>query len=242
MHTPPHRHSHTPSAMSAAASAASGSAAAASSAAAPAASSSSSSSSYQRSYLEDCRFLRRLDANTFQIDIGFVPNMRVPGRFYVNSVLEPMMFEELKSAQSSAHGVGGFLPAVKQIANVASLPGIVGASIGLPDVHSGYGFAIGNVAACQAHGELSCHLFLKSAPNVLNSRRLLLCCCLQLTWTIPKLSCRLAVSALISMSIKHRSNSCCSRRRCTELPLTCPLTCLLLSVRCASDPHELARE
>lgn len=58
------------------------------------------------------------------------------------------MFEELKCAQSGA-GVGGFLPAVKQIANVASLPGIVGASIALPDVHSGYGFAIGNVAACQ---------------------------------------------------------------------------------------------
>jgi hypothetical protein len=30
---------------------------------------------------------------------------------------------------------------------VAALPGIVGASIGLPDVHAGYGFAIGNVAA-----------------------------------------------------------------------------------------------
>ncbi len=39
------------------------------------------------------------------------------------------------------------MPAVKQIANVAALPGIVGASIALPDVHSGYGFAIGNVAA-----------------------------------------------------------------------------------------------
>lgn len=43
--------------------------------------------------------------------------------------------------------VGGFLPAVKQLANVAALPGIVKASIALPDVHSGYGFAIGNVAA-----------------------------------------------------------------------------------------------
>lgn len=32
---------------------------------------------------------------------------------------------------------GGFLPAVKQIANVAALPGIVGHSIGLPDVHAG---------------------------------------------------------------------------------------------------------
>ena len=43
--------------------------------------------------------------------------------------------------------VGGFLPGVKQIANVAALPGIVGRSVGLPDVHSGYGFAIGNMAA-----------------------------------------------------------------------------------------------
>ena len=32
---------------------------------------------------------------------------------------------------------------MKQIANVAALPGIVGHSVGLPDVHSGYGFAIG---------------------------------------------------------------------------------------------------
>lgn len=39
------------------------------------------------------------------------------------------------------------MPAVKQIGNVAALPGIVSKSIGLPDVHSGYGFAIGNVAA-----------------------------------------------------------------------------------------------
>lgn len=30
---------------------------------------------------------------------------------------------------------------------MAALPGIVGASMGMPDIHSGYGFAIGNVAA-----------------------------------------------------------------------------------------------
>lgn len=35
----------------------------------------------------------------------------------------------------------------RQLCNVASLPGIVGYSLGLPDIHSGYGFAIGNVAA-----------------------------------------------------------------------------------------------
>uniref|UniRef100_A0A1B0CGY2 3'-phosphate/5'-hydroxy nucleic acid ligase n=1 Tax=Lutzomyia longipalpis TaxID=7200 RepID=A0A1B0CGY2_LUTLO len=42
---------------------------------------------------------------------------------------------------------GDFLAGVKQIANVAALPGIVGRSIGLPDIHSGYGFAIGSMAA-----------------------------------------------------------------------------------------------
>ena len=35
--------------------------------------------------------------------------------------------------------VGGFLPALKQIGNVAALPGIVSKSIGLPDVHAGLG-------------------------------------------------------------------------------------------------------
>ncbi len=37
--------------------------------------------------------------------------------------------------------------AVNQVANVAQLPGIVGRSIGMPDIHWGYGFAIGGVAA-----------------------------------------------------------------------------------------------
>ena len=81
------------------------------------------------------------------IRTGFVPNMNVPVNFYVNEKLKPLLFEEL--AQSCGkRGEGGFLPAVKQMANVAALPGIVKASIGLPDCHSGYGFSIGNVAAC----------------------------------------------------------------------------------------------
>ncbi len=37
--------------------------------------------------------------------------------------------------------------ALRQVANVAELPGIVGRSIGMPDIHWGYGFAIGGVAA-----------------------------------------------------------------------------------------------
>jgi tRNA-splicing ligase RtcB len=42
--------------------------------------------------------------------------------------------------------MGGFIPALKQMANVAALPGIV-RCLAMPDVHSGYGFCIGNVAA-----------------------------------------------------------------------------------------------
>ena len=38
------------------------------------------------------------------------------------------MFEELKNFTGSG-GMGGFLPGMKQIANVAALPGIVGVSI-----------------------------------------------------------------------------------------------------------------
>ncbi|KAK4015929.1 RNA-splicing ligase RtcB homolog [Daphnia magna] len=99
-----------------------------------------------RSYEEELKFIERLSPYSWRIKKGFVPNMKVEGIFYVNNNLENLMFEELKA--SSAQGlVGGFLPGMKQIANVAALPGIVGRSIGLPDVHSGYGFAIGNVAA-----------------------------------------------------------------------------------------------
>ena len=36
---------------------------------------------------------------------------------------------------------------LQQVANVATLPGIVGASLAMPDIHWGYGFAIGGVAA-----------------------------------------------------------------------------------------------
>ena len=47
-------------------------------------------------------------------------------------------------------------PSVDQVANVAQLPGIVGKSMAMPDVHWGYGFPIGGVAAFDAeHGVIS---------------------------------------------------------------------------------------
>jgi tRNA-splicing ligase RtcB len=58
--------------------------------------------------------------------------MRVDGLIYSDD----KMIHEIGSDQ-----------AVQQVANVACLPGIVGRSIGMPDIHWGYGFAIGGVAA-----------------------------------------------------------------------------------------------
>lgn len=99
-----------------------------------------------RTFEEEKAFIERVSDTKFRIKKGFVPNMKVDGYFYVNKRLEDLMFQELQAASSGTR-VGGFLPAMKQIANVAALPGIVSHSTGLPDVHAGYGFAIGNLAA-----------------------------------------------------------------------------------------------
>jgi tRNA-splicing ligase RtcB len=41
-------------------------------------------------------------------------------------------------------------PSLQQVVNVAHLPGILGASLAMPDIHWGYGFPIGGVAAMDA--------------------------------------------------------------------------------------------
>ena len=58
--------------------------------------------------------------------------MRVPGRVFASEKL-------LESIRDD--------PCLGQVMNVACLPGIVGASIAMPDIHWGYGFPIGGVAA-----------------------------------------------------------------------------------------------
>ncbi|KAK8834992.1 hypothetical protein M9Y10_016636 [Tritrichomonas musculus] len=80
----------------------------------------------------------------YEIPIGFVPNMRVPGRFYATKDMADFAFEELNNwIQNKSSG----LPSIMQIAFVATLPGIKKYSYGMPDMHSGYGFSIGGVAA-----------------------------------------------------------------------------------------------
>ena len=76
-----------------------------------------------RTFEEEMRFINRVTPYKYEISTGFVPNMCVPGSFYVNSALEELFLDELRcSCDSNAYG--GFLPAVKQIANVAALPGL----------------------------------------------------------------------------------------------------------------------
>jgi tRNA-splicing ligase RtcB len=58
--------------------------------------------------------------------------MRVPGRIYASEKL----IADLKQDNS-----------LRQVMNVAHLPGIVGYSLAMPDIHWGYGFPIGGVAA-----------------------------------------------------------------------------------------------
>ncbi|ETO10925.1 hypothetical protein RFI_26453 [Reticulomyxa filosa] len=102
-----------------------------------------------RSFSEEARYIKngpKEFPNLKIIDKGFVPGMRVVGKFYADDQLEKLCMDELQEF-SNRNQFGGFLPAVKQIANVAGLPGIVKHSIAMPDVHAGYGFAIGNVAA-----------------------------------------------------------------------------------------------
>src|SRR2546422_2621944 len=41
-------------------------------------------------------------------------------------------------------------PCLQQVANVAHLPGIVSAALAMPDIHWGYGFPVGGVAATNA--------------------------------------------------------------------------------------------
>ena len=58
--------------------------------------------------------------------------MRVPGRIVANDALLASIKDDM---------------APEQVANVATLPGIVGYAIAMPDIHWGYGFPIGGVAA-----------------------------------------------------------------------------------------------
>ena len=75
--------------------------------------------------------LIRIGPAEYELPVGFRAAMRVPARIYASEKLVGEMDDQV------------FI----QAANVATLPGIVRASLAMPDAHWGYGFPIGGVAA-----------------------------------------------------------------------------------------------
>ena len=76
--------------------------------------------------------LEKVDEYRWRIPASYKEGMRVPGLIYADEGMLGQIFED---------------QALEQVVNVAFLPGIVGASLAMPDIHWGYGFAIGGVAA-----------------------------------------------------------------------------------------------
>jgi tRNA-splicing ligase RtcB len=79
--------------------------------------------------------LERIDENRWRIPQSHNEAMNVPGLIYADDELIEMIQND---------------NALQQVANVATLPGIVGNSLGMPDIHWGYGFPVGGVAATDA--------------------------------------------------------------------------------------------
>lgn len=76
--------------------------------------------------------LTRLDEFVWEIPRSHRDDMRVPARIYASREL----LEQALTDKS-----------VEQLVNATTLPGIVGHAIAMPDVHQGYGFPVGGVAA-----------------------------------------------------------------------------------------------
>ncbi len=76
--------------------------------------------------------LRKINEFLHEIPLGYRHDMRVPARIYADHRLLPEMFHDRS---------------MEQLVNVATLPGIQKFAIAMPDMHEGYGFPIGGVAA-----------------------------------------------------------------------------------------------
>lgn len=76
--------------------------------------------------------INKLENYLWEIPMSFRKDMRVPARILASEVLIDAIIEDRS---------------LNQLVNVAALPGIQKASMVMPDVHEGYGFPIGGVAA-----------------------------------------------------------------------------------------------
>lgn len=78
------------------------------------------------------RDLQRIAEDVWEIPTSFRADMRVPARIYASEAL----LERALADRS-----------LEQLVNATTLPGVVGRAIAMPDVHQGYGFPVGGVAA-----------------------------------------------------------------------------------------------
>ena len=92
----------------------------------------------------DPKMIKEISTWAYEILICFIPNMRVPGRFYATSEMAQNSFKELEDCIMDRNKG---LPSIMQNAFVSTLDLIVKGSYGMPDMHSVYGFSIGEVAA-----------------------------------------------------------------------------------------------
>ena len=76
--------------------------------------------------------LRQQDAVRWELPVSYMPGMRVPGLIFADEAMIDSMAGDM---------------AIQQVAHMAALPGIVGNALAMPDIHWGYGFPIGGVAA-----------------------------------------------------------------------------------------------
>jgi tRNA-splicing ligase RtcB len=77
---------------------------------------------------------RRLDDTLYEIPADARDDMRVPARVFADEELLAAIRRDLS---------------LEQLQNVATLPGIVDAAIAMPDIHQGYGFPVGGLAAME---------------------------------------------------------------------------------------------
>ncbi|HXE99574.1 MAG TPA: RtcB family protein [Solirubrobacterales bacterium] len=78
--------------------------------------------------------LRQLDETLWEIPASDRPDMRVPARVFA----DPELLDAIRTDRS-----------LEQLQNVATLPGVIGAALAMPDIHQGYGFPVGGLAATE---------------------------------------------------------------------------------------------
>ncbi|MFI5399601.1 MAG: RtcB family protein [SAR324 cluster bacterium] len=79
--------------------------------------------------------LTRIHEGLWELPRSYRADMRVPARVYADETLLEAMCGDRS---------------LDQLVNVATLPGIVGYALAMPDAHEGYGFPVGGVAAFDA--------------------------------------------------------------------------------------------